>query len=141
MTAVTPSGEPDATPDAPIGQQDNTQLRRPYQELTAPEKIERWEHLVPGTGERILKLIEHDFEQQEREHQQWCRNQVHQRRMDMANLLLRAVGIIVGSGCLAGYLWIAKHFVDHGAAVPAAGMLSGGVAAIAAVLHANNRKS
>ncbi|RDL04413.1 hypothetical protein DER30_6037 [Streptomyces sp. HB202] len=77
--------------------------------------------------------MEQDFEQQKLNH-------IHQRRMDLTNLVLRATGTVVGSGALVGYLWVAKYFVDHGAAVPAAAMLGGGVAAIAAaIVRGQNR--
>ncbi|MGX1851152.1 hypothetical protein [Streptomyces sp. NPDC055299] len=136
MTAVTPSEEPGgAAPEVLTGLQESTQPNHPYQELLAGEQAERWERVVPGAGERILRLVERDFEQQ-------GLNQIHQRRMDLANLVLRATGAVVGSGAVAGYLWVAKYFVDHGAAVPAAGMLAGGVAAIAAaIVRTQNRNS
>ncbi|MER7811960.1 hypothetical protein [Streptomyces sp900116325] len=136
MTAVTPSEEPGgATAEALTGLQESTQPNRPYQELLAGEQVERWDRTVPGAGERILRMVEQDFEQQ-------SLNQVHQRRMDLANLILRASGALVGSGAVVGYFWVAKYFVDHGAAVPAAGMLGGGVAAIAAaIVRTQNRNS
>ncbi|WP_225102834.1 hypothetical protein [Streptomyces sp. CoH27] len=141
MTAVTPSDEPGSTPEAPTGLQETSQLNRVHRELPAAEQAEIWERVVQGAGERILRLVEMDFERQTEEHRQWCLDQIHQRRMDLANLVLRATGVLAGSAGLAGYLWVAKYFVDHGAAVPAAGMLGGGIAAIAAmVVRTQNRK-
>lgn len=135
MTAVMPSEEPGgAAPEVLTSLQESTQATRPYEELLAGEQAELWERVVPGAGERILRLVEQDFEQQ-------CLNHIHQRRMDMANLVFRAAGVVIGSGGLAGFLWVAKYFVDHGAAVPAAGMLGGGIAAIAtAVVRTQNRR-
>lgn len=61
--------------------------------------------------------------------------------MDLINVVFRAAGTITGAAGLAGYLWIAKYFVDHDAAVPAAGMLGGGVAALtAAFFRTQGRK-
>ncbi|MFJ6623543.1 hypothetical protein ACIQOW_38990 [Kitasatospora sp. NPDC091335] len=93
-----------------------------------------------GRG-RILRLVEQDFGWQNEVYRQRSLDQSHQRRMDAAYLVLRAVGILTGAAGLAGYLWIAKYFVDHDAAVPAAGILGGGVAALtAAFFRIQSRK-
>ncbi|MGW9211288.1 hypothetical protein ACWGR4_30445 [Embleya sp. NPDC055664] len=138
MTAATPPGDPGpiVVPTSP--QQESVQAPRVYRDLPAAEQAEVWERVVPGAGDRVLRLVERDFERQAEEHRQWCLDQIHRRRMDLAQLVMRAV---VGSGGLAGYLWLAKYFVDHDAAVPAAAMLGGGVAALAAlVLRARPEK-
>jgi hypothetical protein len=49
--------------------------------------------------------------------------------------------VIVGSGGLVGYVWIAKYFIDHGAAGPGAGLLGGGVAALTALTADNHYRN
>ncbi|MFE7267678.1 hypothetical protein ACFU9B_37565 [Streptomyces sp. NPDC057592] len=138
MTMTPPEGSDTAVGDE--GAQ-ATQMPTPYSALPAAGQAEEWERAVPGAGERILRIVEQDFERQAEKHRQWCLDRIHERRLDTVNLVLRATGLIVGSGGVAGYLWVAKYFVDHGAAVPAAGMLGGGVAALAAAFVGNSKRN
>ncbi|MBL1109708.1 hypothetical protein JK361_34885 [Streptomyces sp. 5-8] len=137
---TTPPEEPGAAAAIDDGAQPG-QVSTPYSALPAASQAEVWERVVPGAGERILRLVEQDFERQAEKHRQWCLDRAHERRLDLVNLALRATGMIVGSGGVAGYLWVAKYFVDHGAAAPAAGMLGGGVAALAAAFLGSSKRN
>ncbi|MFI0742344.1 hypothetical protein ACH4PU_30360 [Streptomyces sp. NPDC021100] len=140
MTATTPPEEPGTTADASDhgGPAQPPSLRSA---LPGADQAAVWERVVPGAGDRVLQLVEKDFERETEKHRQWCLDRAHERRMDLANLALRATGMVVGSGGVAGYLWVAKYFVDHGAAIPAAGMLGGGVAALAAAFLGNSKRN
>lgn len=137
---MTPPEQPGAA--ASIGDgEERAQPLPAYSAVPAADQAEIWERVVEGAGERMLRLVEQDFEHQAEKHRQWCLDRAHERRMDLANLALRATGVIVGSGGVAGYLWVAKYFVDHGAALPAAGMLGGGVAALAAAFFGTAKRN
>ncbi|MER6735535.1 hypothetical protein [Streptomyces puniciscabiei] len=85
-----PGLAPDAapTPAAP-------RPSHPYRDLPPAEQARAWNRTVPGAAEHMLRLVEQDFEQQQRVYD-------HQRRMDIANLWLRAVGIAVGPVASSG---------------------------------------
>lgn len=136
--SLTPPEEPaeDAGTPGP------SQPLRSYRDLPSAEQAEAWNRIVSDAGERMLRLVELDFERQRATYEQWCLDREHERRMERVGLWFRAAGAVVGAGGVVGYLLIAKYFVDHGAAVPAAGLLGGGVTALAALFLGNQyRKS
>ncbi|MER7585027.1 hypothetical protein [Kitasatospora sp. NPDC097691] len=143
MTAVTlpeESGHADDE-EPPGGQAGVPRLPPPDHLLLTTEDAERLEGLGAAGRRLVLREAKLRFDREAEEHRQWCLDQVHRRRMDLISLGFRAAGTVTGAAGLAGYLWIAKYFVDHDAAVPAAGMLGGGVAALtAAFFRAQNRK-
>ncbi|MCW2904532.1 MAG: hypothetical protein JWO67_6797 [Streptosporangiaceae bacterium] len=53
----------------------------------------------------------------------------HQRRMDRIDIWFRVAGTATAAGGIAGFVWIAKYIVDHGAPAAGAGLLGGGVIA------------
>jgi hypothetical protein len=61
--------------------------------------------------------------------------------VDIINVWFRAADVIVGSGGLVGYVWIAKYFIVHGTAGPGAGLLGGGVEALAALITGNHYRN
>ncbi|MFF4506904.1 DUF2335 domain-containing protein [Streptomyces sp. NPDC001401] len=100
---------------------------RSWGDLPPAEQGAIWNETVPGSAERMIRQIEAEYE--------------HRRRMDRIDVWFRAAGVATAAAGIAGFMWIAKYFVDHGAAAAAAGLLGSGViAALAARLAAQRQK-
>lgn len=116
-----------------------------YRELPSGEQMKIWNELVADSAERMLTLVEQEFQMKNKLVDQRVLDAEHNRRLDLVNVWFRAAGqvtgVVLGAGGIVGYLWIAKYCVDHGSAGAGAGLLGGGVAALAAVITAVQRRN
>jgi hypothetical protein len=90
-----------------------------WAKLPVVEQAERWEQLVPGTAERMIREVELGF--------------AHERKMAWTQMVLQTLGAVLGSGTVLGYIWLAKYYLDHGEATAGAGILGTGAVAAAGV--------
>ncbi|MGW5862109.1 hypothetical protein ACWFRJ_08045 [Streptomyces sp. NPDC055239] len=148
MTAPVPprSPEPENPPEPEKSPEPAAQpAPAEYRELPSGEQMRIWNDLVSDSAERMLSLVEQEFQMKNRLVDQRIRDAEHNRRLDLVNVWFRAAGlvtgVVLGAGGIVGYLWIAKYCVDHGAAGAGAGLLGGGVAALAAVITAVQRRN
>jgi hypothetical protein len=93
---------------------------RGWAELPSAEQSDAWERTVPGSAERMVRQVEADYE--------------HRRRMDRIDVWFRAAGTATAAGGIAGFVWLAKYIVDHGAPTAGAGLLGSGVIAACGAL-------
>ncbi|MGW7076349.1 hypothetical protein ACWGH2_09780 [Streptomyces sp. NPDC054871] len=116
-----------------------------YRELPSGEQMRIWNELVADSAERMLSLVEQEFQMKNKLVDQRVQDAEHNRRLDLVNVWFRAAGlvtgVVLGAGGIVGYLWIAKYCVDHGSAGAGAGLLGGGVAALAALITAAQRRN
>ncbi|MFE3188012.1 hypothetical protein ACFXHA_03330 [Nocardia sp. NPDC059240] len=82
----------------------------------SPADAQRWEKIKPGTVDRILATVE--------------KAEAHDRRMDWAEIGLRALGAICGVLTVSILALISKYCVDHNAATAGAGIFGAGAATI-----------
>ncbi|MFF1696002.1 hypothetical protein ACFVXC_20615 [Streptomyces sp. NPDC058257] len=148
MTAPVPprSPEPENPPEPEKSPEPAAQpAPGEYRELPSGEQMRIWNDLVSDSAERMLSLVEQEFQMKNKLVDQRIRDAEHNRRLDLVNVWFRAAGLVtgmvLGAGGIVGYLWIAKYCVDHGAAGAGAGLLGGGVAALAAVITAVQRRN
>ncbi|MGB8945969.1 MAG: hypothetical protein WCD21_37905 [Streptomyces sp.] len=148
MTAPVPPRSPE--PEDPPAPETSPEPAAPpattgeYRELPSGEQMKIWNELVSDSAERMLSLVEQEFQMKNKLVDQRVRDAEHNRRLDLVNVWFRAAGqvtgVVLGAGGIVGYLWIAKYCVDHGSAGAGAGLLGGGVAALAAVITAVQRR-
>ncbi|GAA1234211.1 hypothetical protein GCM10009665_25590 [Kitasatospora nipponensis] len=90
-----------------------------WDRLPAVEQAERWEQVVPGSAARMVRQIEADL--------------AHQRRLATLQMVLQAIGSLIGAGAVVAYVWIAKSYLDHGEATAGAGILGSGAVGVAGI--------
>ncbi|WP_067793903.1 hypothetical protein [Actinomadura formosensis] len=104
-----------------------------WAELPPADVVEAWERLAPGTFARIMASIE------QQEHDRRLQNR-HERILDWIDVVFRAVGLLCAISAVVAFVFLARYFVDHGAATQAVGVL-GGAAGIVGVFVARYHKS
>ncbi|WP_372433914.1 DUF2335 domain-containing protein [Micromonospora coerulea] len=105
-----PSQRPLVTPD--IGRPGPLSLPK-------PADAQEWEAVQPGTFDRIMCECERD--------------ERHRRHMDLLELGSRVFGQVCGLGTVVILAWLAKYFVDQGAATQGAAIIGTGAVSIVAV--------
>ena len=96
-----------------------------WEQLPTAEQARQWEQVDPKFFDRIMAGIENA--------------ERHQRRLDWAELGLRAFGMLSGSGAIAVLALVARHMADHGDATQGVGVFGAGIAATASVIIAYTR--
>lgn len=85
--------------------------------LPLVEQAEKWNEIVPGSAERMVRQLETEL--------------AHRRRLDWIQVCFQGVGALLGAGATVGYLWLAKYYLDHGQGTAGAGILGSGAVAAA----------
>jgi uncharacterized membrane protein len=96
-----------------------------WADLPTAQQAQEWEQVSPGTFDRIMAGVE--------------RAEQHDRRLDWAEMGLRAFGILSGSGTIAILGLVARHMADHGAAIPGAGIFGAGIVSIVGAIFTYSR--
>lgn len=91
----------------------------PGVKLPTPAAARQWEELGPGTFDRIMTEIEQE--------------ENHRRRMEWAELGQRIFGQVCAFGTVVALAFLARYFVDHGAATQGAAIIVTGAVSIVAV--------
>ena len=87
-----------------------------WADLPAADQARKWEQVSPGTFDRVMAGVE--------------RAERHDRRMDWAEVVLRALGLLAGVGSVVVMGVTAMHFADQGAATQGAGIFGAGAASV-----------
>jgi uncharacterized membrane protein len=87
--------------------------------LPTPAGAKQWEELEPGTFDRLMTEIE--------------REEKHRRRMEWADLCQRIFGQVCALGTVVTLAFLARYFVDHGAATQGAAIIVTGAVSIVTV--------
>jgi uncharacterized membrane protein len=91
----------------------------PGVKLPTPTAAKQWEELGPGTFNRIMTEIEQE--------------EKHRRRMEWADLCQRIFGQVCALGTVIILAFLARYFVDRGAATQGASIIITGAVSIVTV--------
>jgi len=115
MSDPTPAPEPEASGEA----------RSTWRDLPLDAHVASWEERLPGSGERMLRQIEADYE--------------HRRWLDRVEVRFRIFGAVVAGTGITGVFWLTKYLVDHNDPAVAAGVFGASIAAFVGLVFRRDR--
>jgi uncharacterized membrane protein len=95
----------------------------PSVRVPTPTQAKQWEELAPGTFNRFMVEIEQE--------------EKHRRCMESADFCSRIFGQVCAFGTVVVFAFLARYFVDHGAATQGASIIITGAVSIVTVFLTN----
>lgn len=87
-----------------------------WAQLPPAEKAKAWEKVCPGSASVIIDEV--------------VKRARHERRLAVAQIALQCIRLLFAGASVVLFAWLAKYFVDHGAATQGAGILVAGLVAL-----------
>lgn len=87
-----------------------------WADLPPADQAKKWEQVSPGAFDRVMAGVE--------------RAERHEHRMDWADFVLRALGLVSGLAAVVVLGWTAAHFASSGAPTQGLGVFGAGSASI-----------